>query len=247
MRRRFAPVLALALVSGCGEPPRGTGVHELSPAERLAADEARFRAGEKLGIKSLQRRLLAMGLRRDEISRAIDEDYGIELVRLAIRPRRLSELDAQALARLQLDSNYRLAFPDPAAERAFAAYTVEEGFRRDQAEAIAELKRYGDWERVPRRRGREAMPLFARRLESWCDYAPGEGLHVIDGEWLEYSREFVDRAVREATPGRKAAQFDCLRRVVYATELRWDFIGNRGFQGREISWRDEERESEGLS
>lgn len=228
MSRRFALVLALASVTGCGEPPRGTGVHELSLAERIAIGEARFRAGERLGIESLQRRLLALGLRRDEIGRATDEDYGIELVRLAIGPRRLAELDAQALARLQLESNYRLAFSDPGAERAFAAYEAEEGFRRDQAEAIAELKRYGDWESVPRRRGREAMPLFARRLESWCDYEPGEALNVIDGAWLEYAREFVDSAVREAVPGRKAAQFDCLRRVVYATELRWNFIGNRG-------------------
>jgi hypothetical protein len=228
MRRRFAPALALALVTGCGEPPRGTGVHELSPADRFAADEARFRAGEKLGIESLQRRLLALGVRRDEISRATDEDYRIELVRLAIGPGRLAELDAEALARLQLDSNYRLAFSDPAAEHAFAAHAAEEGFRRDQAEAIAELKRFGDWESVPRRRGREGIPLFARRLESWCDYEPGEALRVIDGAWLEYSHEFVDGAVREAIPGRKAAQFDCLRRVVYATELRWNFIGNRG-------------------
>ena len=227
-RRRFALVLALALVSGCGEPPRGTGVHEVSPAERIAAGEARFRAGEKLGIESLQRRLLAMGLRRDEIGLATDDDYRIELVRLAIGPQRLAELDAKALARLQLESNYRIAFSDPAAERAFGAHAAEEGFRRDQAEAIAELKRYGDWETVPRRRGREAMPLFARRLESWCDYEPGEALGVIDGAWLEYSHEFVDGAVCEATPGRKAAQFDCLRRVVYATELRWNFIGNRG-------------------
>jgi hypothetical protein len=228
MPRRFALALTLASVTGCGEPPRGAGVHELSPAERIAADEARFRAGEKLGIASLQRRLLALGLRRDEIGRAIDEDYGIELVRLAIGPQRLAQLDGKALAHLQLDNNYRIAFSDPAAERAVAAHAAEEGFRRDQGEAIAELKRYGDWETVPRRRGREAMPLFARRLESWSDYEPGEGLRVVDGEWLEYSREFVDGAVREAIPGRKAAQFDCLRRVVYATELRWNFIGNRG-------------------
>jgi len=242
MRRRFAPALALALVTGCGEPPRGTGVHELSVDERIAAGEARFRAGEKLGIASLQRRLLALGLRRDEMGRAIDEDYRIELVLLAIGPRRLAELDAKALARLQLDSNYRLAFSDPAAERAFAAHAAEEGFRRDQAEAIAELKRYGDWESVPRRRGREAMPLFARRLESWCDYAPGEGLKVVDGAWLEYARGFVDGAVREASPGRKTAQFDCLRRVVYATELRWNFIGNRGFQHRDAAGREVKRE-----
>jgi hypothetical protein len=219
---------SLLALAGCGDPPPGSGVHELSPAERLARDEARFTAGEQLGLAGLERRLLALGLHREELARAIDRDYGIELVRLSIGPQRLAEIDRPALARLNLDSNYRIAFADPSAERAFAPYSGEEAFRRDQAEAIAELKRHGDWQRVPRRRGIEPMARFAQRLESWCGYESGEALHVIDGAWLEYAHEFVDGAVREAPPGRKGAQFDCLRRVVYATELRWSFIGNRG-------------------
>jgi hypothetical protein len=226
--RQFILVGGLLSLAGCGEPPRGSGVHELSPADRLARDEARFRAGETLGVDRLERRLAALGLRGDEMARATDEDYGIEMVRLSIGPKRLAEIDREALARLDLDSNYRIAFADRSVEQAMAHYSAEEAFRRDQAEAIAELKRQGDWERVPRRRGTEPMPRFARRLESWCDYEPGEALEVIDGAWLEYAHEFVDGAVREPTPGRKAAQFDCLRRVVYATELRWAFIGNRG-------------------
>jgi hypothetical protein len=219
---------SLLSLAGCGDPPRGSGVHELSPAQRIAQDEARFQAGEKLGVDALERQLQALGLHPEEMVRTTDEDYGIEVVRLSIGPERLAALDRPALARLNLDSNYRITFADLSAERAFAHYSGEEAFRRDQAEAIAELKRHGDWHRVPRRRGIEPMARFARRLESWCGYEAGEALNVIDGAWLEYTHEFVDGAVREPTPGRKAAQFDCLRRVVYATELRWSFIGNRG-------------------
>jgi hypothetical protein len=43
--RQFILVGGLLSLAGCGEPPRGSGVHELSPADRLARDEARFRAG----------------------------------------------------------------------------------------------------------------------------------------------------------------------------------------------------------
>jgi hypothetical protein len=228
LTRAAATALAALALAGCGEPPRGSGVHVLTLKERIARDDAEFRAGEKLSLDELRQRLLSLELRPDELGRTIDEDYGIELVNLAIPPTRLSALDGSAIAGLQLDSNYRIAFADPATEHALAEEVAEEGFRRDKAQVIAELRRYGDWERIPRRRGLEPMPLFARRLESWCGYGPGEALRVIDGAWLEYAREYVDAAVRERIPGRKAAQFDCLRRVVYATELRRYFIGNRG-------------------
>ena len=93
---------------------------------------------------------------------------------------------------------------------------------------MAVVKAHGDWERIPRKREGEPITSLARRVEDWCDFDPGRALHVIDGRWLEYSHAPVDIAVREPVPGRATDRFDCLRRTVYATQLRRHFIGYRG-------------------
>lgn len=218
------PLLLLAL-SGCGDG-RGEGIYPETPAERRTRAEAKYLAGERLGIDGLRRELAALGVKESEYSAVTEPDHGIEVLELRIAPDRLAELDPDALARLVLDSNFRLTFSDPDTERAVGV--GEEMYRRETATEIAELKRHGDWHRVPRSKPGEPMASFARRIENWCDFEPGQALRVIDGRWLEYSHAPVDMAVAEPVPGDAAARFDCLRRVVYATQLRRHFIGYRG-------------------
>lgn len=225
MSIRPLALLPLALIAACG-PERGAGVYPETPEARQARQEAEFRAGERLGLDGLRKALLALGIEESEIEQVADPDHGIEMLRLDIDMARLEELDAQALARLELDSNYRLLFADESVARAVP--TAEEIYRRDRAKEIAVLKRHGDWERVPRLKPGEAIPSLARRVENWCDYDAGKGLQVIDGRWLEYSHYPVDSAVGESTPGAATDRFDCLRRTVYATQLRRYFIGYRG-------------------
>jgi hypothetical protein len=225
MKRVLGAAAVLALV-GCGEPPPGSGVHQVPAAELQAQVEAEYRAGD-VPIVVVEQRLRALGVRPEEMRRVPDPDYGIAMIELAISPQRLATLDAAALARLDLDTNRRLTLADPVARRRFAEIAGEEDFAREQAQAIAELKQAGDWERAPRRRGREPMSLFAPRVERWCGYPPGQALQVIDGAWLLYNQRLANEVVMEPRPGRKRAQFDCLRRIVYATDLRWNFVGYR--------------------
>ncbi|WP_162935703.1 hypothetical protein [Tsuneonella amylolytica] len=225
---RLALLSLLAVTAGCGaaEPERGAGVYPQTPQERQAQQAAEFQKGERLSLGDLRRELLKRGIRETEIIQAIEPDHGIVVLRVAVTPARLSKLDVDALAGLELDSNYRIEFPDAEVDRAVAQ--SDELFRRERAKEIAVVKSHGDWDRIPRLRDGETITSLARRVEHWCDFDPGSALLVIDDRWLEYSRAPVDTAVREAVPGPQTDRFDCLRRTVYATQLRRHFIGYRG-------------------
>ena len=225
--RRFGCALVLLTLAACS-PQRGEGVHVEAPEERQARQEAEFRASTPVGHADVRTRLLGLGLQADEIVPSVDPDHGIPLWTLRMTPERLGQLDAGALSELQLASNYGLAFADLETEKAFARLSGEAAFLRDHARAVRELKRLGDWDRVPRKGQTEPMEPFARRIEKWCDYDPGTALEVIDMAWLNYTRHPVDSAVAEAEAGLASARFDCLRRVVYGTQLRRYFIGYRG-------------------
>jgi hypothetical protein len=226
VKHALLPALVLLAACGAQEPERGAGVYPLAPHERQARQEAQFQAGEKMSLDDLRRALLALGVRKDEIAKATDPDHGIPVLRVAITPARLAGVDVDVFERLKLDSNYRLEFADEAVARAIAKSDVL--YRRETAAEIAVVKAHGDWERIPRLREGETMASLARRVEEWCDFDPGGALQVIDGRWLEYAHAPVDIAVREPVPGRATDRFDCLRRTVYATQLRGYFIGYRG-------------------
>ena len=50
---------------------------------------------------------------------------------------------------------------------------------------------------------------------------------MIDGKWLEYNNPMVLDAAVAAANGGGYADFLCVRRIVYATDLGNHFIGNR--------------------
>jgi len=224
-RAPAALVLAIALAS-CGGAERGAGIYPETPAERQARQQAKFEAGEKIGLDGLRRELAALGLKPGEYAQVTEPDHQIKVLELRAGPGRIAAIDRKALARLVLDSNFRLTFADP--ESARAVDVAEELYRREMAMEIAILKRHGDWGRVPRPRPGEPIQMLAHRIEDWCGFDPGGALLVVGGKWLEYSHAPVDEAVTEQVPGAAAARFDCLRRVVYATQLRRHFIGYRG-------------------
>ena len=87
--------------------------------------------------------------------------------------------------------------------------------------------------RFPIYRPGTPMVAYAKALEHYCGYDEGEALNVVDGKWLEYRHRMVDKAVEDDTDGRDhgMASFKCLVRIVYATDLRPHFIGNRSQTG----------------
>jgi hypothetical protein len=217
--------LAVLALAACGTE-RGAGIYPETPAARQARQNAEFEAGEKLGVDGLERALVALDIGRGTFVRVIEPDHQIEVIELRAAPNALDGATRAALAKLVLDSNFRLTFADSRTER--AVDVGEELYRREMAKEIAVLKRHGDWARVPRLRPGEPLRLLAHRVEDWCDFDPGHALRVVDGKWLEYTHVPVDEAVIEPVPARATARFDCLRRVVYATQLRRHFIGYRG-------------------
>jgi hypothetical protein len=77
------------------------------------------------------------------------------------------------------------------------------------------------------------MVAYARALEHYCGYQPGEALNVVDGQWLEYRHLMVDKAVEDQDDwDHGMASFKCLVRIVYATDLQPHFIGNRSQIGK---------------
>ncbi|MXO75373.1 hypothetical protein GRI40_09125 [Altererythrobacter aerius] len=221
-------LLLVALLASACQGERGAGVYRETPEARQARQDAAFLAGERVGVGAIKGRLADIGIGPDRYRLVTDPDHGVELVELAGPPDGLSKSQREALGRLVVDSNFRLTFADAATER--AVDPGEEMYRRDVITAIAELDRHGDWDRVPRMTPGESLTLLARRIEAWCDFERGDALNVIDERWLEYSHAPVDAAVTEPVPADAAARFDCLRRVVYATQLRRHFIGYRGEQ-----------------
>ena len=227
--KRLLPLACLALVA-CGggeqEQPRGLGVYDENPQKYAARQQAEVERLQDLPLSAWRARLIQMGITEAEIATVPDPDYDLQRLELRLAPARVRQLDTAALAALVLDSGFLITFADPKTERA-----VELGeaiYRREREKAIGELAAHQDLARVPRRGEGESLTSLARRIEHWCDYEPGGALEVIDGEWLQYTTAPVSNVVAEPQPGRETARFDCLRRAVFATQLRRYFIGYRG-------------------
>ena len=82
-------------------------------------------------------------------------------------------------------------------------------------------------DRFPRYVPGRSMTIYALQLEAYCGYPPNYALRVIDGKWLEYRNQIASDAAVGSSRGESYADFLCLRRIVYATDLRNHFIGNR--------------------
>jgi hypothetical protein len=228
VRRRHAVLALLANVAGCS----GTGEAERrveSDAELQAQDERAFANSPDVQLPELRLKLIDLGVPQPAI-RQTTEDHGVEVLSLILDGRTFASLDKAALAKLQLDSRYRFDLADPGQSRALAHYSVAEDAARRKQRYWKELAANGEIDIFPRYRPGSDMTAYARSLERYCGYAPGQALNVIEGRWLEYRNAMADRAAEE-TGTRAIASFKCIVRIVYATELQPYFIGNRGRKG----------------
>ncbi len=204
-----------------------------SDAELQAQDERAFADSPDVQLPELRLKLIDLGVPRLAI-RQTTEDHGVEILRLILNGRTFASLDKAALAKLQLDSRYRFELADPGQSKVLAHYSVAEDAARRKQRYWKELEANGEIDIFPRYRAGSDMTAYARHLERYCGYAPGEALNVIEGRWLEYRNAMADRAAKE--PGTGAiASFKCIVRIAYATELQPYFIGNRGQKGVQSS------------
>ena len=200
-----------------------------SDAELQAQDERAFANSPDVQLPELRRKLRQMGVREAAI-RQIEEENGVEVFQLALDQAAFAQLDKAALAKLQLDSRYRFELANSGQSRMLARYSVAEDAARRKQRDWKELAANGEIDIFPRYRAGSDMTAYARSLERYCGYAPGEALNVIEGRWLEYRHAMADRAAEERGTG-AVASFKCVVRIVYATELQPYFIGNRGRTG----------------
>lgn len=228
MTRRHAALVLLASLAGCGDTGEAERRVE-SAAELQAQDQRAFANSPDVQLPELRLKLIDLGVPHPAI-RQMKEDDGVEVFTLVLDRRTFAGLDKAALAKLQLDSRYRFELADPGQSRALAHYSVAEDAARRKQRYWKELAANGEIDIFPRYRADSDMMAYARSLERYCGYAPGEALNVIEGRWLEYRNAIADRAAEE--PGRNGiAAFKCIVRIVYATELQPYFIGNRGRNG----------------
>lgn len=197
-----------------------------SDTELQAQDERAFAMSPDVQLPELRRKLLELGVRETAIQ-PVEGDRGVEVFQLVLDQPAFARLDKVALAKLQLDSRYRFDFSDSDQSRALAPYSVSEDAARRKHRYWKELEKNGELEIFPRYHDGSNMAAYARSLERYCGYAPGEALNVIDGQWLEYRNAMADRAAEERDTS-ALASFKCVVRIVYATELQPFFIGNRG-------------------
>lgn len=218
------------LLAACGNAP-GQPRRMESDAELQAWDEKEFANSPDMQLPELRKELHQLGITDGEISETVEEN-GVPIFMITLDDAKFDELDKAALARLQLDSRYRLELKGQDQVRKFAHFSVAEKARREKAEALRYLAKNGEMGRFPVYRPGTPMIAYARALEHYCDYQPGEALNVIEGRWLEYRHLMVDKAV-EDEDGREhgMASFKCVVRIVYATDLQPHFIGNRGRAG----------------
>jgi hypothetical protein len=202
-----------------------------SDAELQAVDKQEFDNSPDVQLPELRERLHALGVTDREISETVEEN-GVPIFMLTLDDAKFDKLDKAAMARLQLDSRYRLGLKDRDQVRKFAHFSVEENAKREKEEALRYLAKNGEMGRFPVYRPGTPMVAYARALEHYCGYQDGEALNVVDGQWLEYRHLMVDKAV-EDQDGRDhgMASFKCLVRIVYATDLQPHFIGNRSQTG----------------
>lgn len=202
-----------------------------SDAELQAQSDQEFANSPDIQLPELRKKLHALGITDEEISETIEDNH-VPIFMLALDDAKFDRLDKAALATLLLDSRYRFELKDRNQIRKFAHFSVAEDTRRKKARSLRELAKNGEIGKFPRYRAGTPMSGYARALERYCGYQPGEALNVIDGRWLEYRHRMVDKAV-EDRDGRAhgMASFKCLVRIVYATDLQPHFIGNRGRTG----------------
>lgn len=202
-----------------------------SDAELQARDEREFANSPDMQLPELRKQLHALGVTDREITDTTEEN-GVPTFMLNLDVSKFDKLDKATLARLQLDSRYRFELKDPDQVGKFAHFSVAEDAKRKKARSLRELAENGEVGKFPRYRAETPMVAYARALEHYCGYQPGEALNVVDGRWLEYRHRMVDKAVEDRDgQAHGMASFKCVVRIVYATELQPHFIGNRGRQG----------------
>ena len=227
--RMVAGVMLLSLTA-CGnssfQPRRMESVAELQKW-----DEQEFANSPDMQLPELRNELHKLGIIDGEISETV-EDHGVPIFMLTLDDAKFDGLDKAAMARLQLDSRYRFDLKDQDQVRKFAHFSGAENTKRTKAEALRYLTKNGETGRFPVYRPGTPMVAYARSLEHYCGYQPGEALNVIDGRWLEYRHLMVDKAVEDQDDKEHGmASFKCLVRIVYATDLQPYFIGNRSQTG----------------
>ena len=221
-------MLALAACGNAKFEPRRME----SDAELQKADEREFANSPDMQLPELRKELHKLGVTDDEISETVEEN-DVPIFMLTLDDAKFERLDKAAMAKLQLDSRYRFELKDRDQVRKFAHFSGVENTKRTKAEALRYLAKNGEMGRFPVYRPGTPMAAYAKALEHYCGYQPGEALNVIDGQWLEYRNKMVDMAV-EDEDGRDhgMASFKCLVRIVYATDLQPHFIGNRSQIGK---------------
>jgi hypothetical protein len=229
MQRRLALLLALAL-AGCGAPDVPARRME-SDAELQRQDKLAYESSPDIQLPELRKRLLALGVASDEI-RAAKEENDVDIFVLHLADAKFARIDKRALAKLKLDSRYRFELAEASQTREFADYSVAEDAARRKQRYLRELAANGEMDKFPRYSRGANMTAYARALEQYCGYAPGDAFTVVDGRWLEYRRRMVDSAVERQRQGSTgAASFKCIIRIVYATDLQSQFVGNRDGAG----------------
>lgn len=218
-------LLAAACGNASGEPRRQESFQELDQKQK-----ADFAASPDVQIPELRKRLRALGVADDDAAGGADE-HGEAILFLSLDAGEFARIDKRALAKLELDSRYRFRLTNPTQIKVFAGYSVAEHNAREKAIALKELADKGETGRFPRYRPGLNMQDYARALESYCGYGPGEALRVVDGNWLEYNNKMTSDAAIAASKEESYAPFACVRRIVYATNLGRHFIGNRGREG----------------
>jgi hypothetical protein len=224
--RAIIGAVAIMALAACSPFPERQRRME-SKAELQAKQDADFAASPDVELPELRQRLHSLGVTDANMSSAVDDDYGVPILMLSFTPAEYARLDKPALAKLELDSRYRLRLTDPSQIHDLAQVSGADVQERERAIALKELADKGEMDRFPRYVPGRSMTIYARQLEAYCGYRPAEALRVIDGKWLEYNNPMVLDAAVSAANGQSYANFMCLRRIVYATDLRRHFIGNR--------------------
>ena len=219
---------AMLALSSCGntsaEPRR-----QESLAELKARQEREFAASPDVRLPELRERLHGLGVSDDAI-REVRDDYDEPIFLLTPDDATFERIDKKELAKLELDSRYRFRLTDPGQIKRYGPFNGAETHAREKAKAIQQLAEKGETDRIPRYRPSLAMTAYARSLEAYCGYGPGEALRVIDGRWLEYTHHMASDAAIKAANRQTYAPFACVKRIVDATDLYPHFIGNRGRQ-----------------
>lgn len=196
-------------------------------AELQAKQDADFAASPDVQLPELRERLHSLGVTDANMSAAVDDDYDVPILMLSFTPAEYARLDKPTLAKLELDSRYRLRLTDPRQIHDLAQISGADLQEREKAIALKELSDKGEMDRFPRYVPGRSMTIYARQLEAYCGYPPDYALRVIDGKWLEYHNQIASDAAMGSSRGESYADFACLRRIVYATDLGKYFIGNR--------------------